>query len=166
MCALCPCSTKTPGLQMVLYRLLAGTKMLSSPWLKTLKEEKSQCRSPCSWLLSKAPHKVLFLHSGNETVPLNKAEKIIHHPPPDPLSWGRTVCNLRFPHAVLPDLTLQSSDGQKPQDRRRLDFGRDSHAFCRGTCSQRTGNHHYPLYSGGIGSATILLYLEDLWNPD
>lgn len=27
---------------------------------------------------------------------------------------------------------------------------------------QLHGNHHYLLYGGGIGSATILLYLEDL----
>lgn len=31
---------------------------------------------------------------------------------------------------------------------------------------QLLGNHHYLLYGGGIGSATILLYLEDLWNPN
>lgn len=31
---------------------------------------------------------------------------------------------------------------------------------------QLLGNHHYLLYGGSIGSATILLYLEDLWDPD
>lgn len=29
--------------------------------------------------------------------PLNKAEKIIHYPPPDPLSWGRTHCKPEVP---------------------------------------------------------------------
>lgn len=91
-------------LQMVLYRLLAGTKtkMYLSPWLKTPKKEKSWCMTLRSWTLSKASHKGLFLHSSgvHKVFFLHSRDCTTNQTRRDlgfDLRWGRAFCRPGVP---------------------------------------------------------------------
>lgn len=131
-------------LQMVLYRVLAGTKtkMHLSPWLKRPKNknhnacpsapgcyQKLHTRSYFSMLVMRLYHKT------------NQRRSLYLSGAGEGLSAGLEFLHARHKHffwsvmgqACL-SLTLQSSDSQEPQNVWGLDFGHDSHTVCRGAC--------------------------------
>lgn len=104
-------------LQMVLYRLLPGTKtkMYLSPWLKTPKEEKSWCLtlSPgCYQRLHRRSYFCTPVVSAKsyfytpETVPQNKPEEIPCYTSSEFLSWGRAFCRPGVPSRKAANIFL------------------------------------------------------------
>lgn len=136
-------------LQMVLYRVLAGTKtkMHLSPWLKRPKNknhnacssapgcyQKLHTRSYFSMLVMRPYHKTnqrrsLYLSGAGEG--LSAGLEFLHARLHKLFFWSV------MGQACL-SLTLQSSDSQEPQNAWGLDFGHDSHTVCRGACGHVT----------------------------